>query len=96
MPTDTIEKEFNGMKYYLSPSPPIFTFFSPFSGYNEEWNERIHKEHLRLASESQILALRRALGWSRQTLGRYLGLYVNPKDCYTIYRWEKGLARPAT
>ena len=42
----------------------------------------------------QVLALRRALGWSRQKLDRYLGLYVNPKDCYTIYRWEKGLARP--
>ena len=40
------------------------------------------------------LYVARALGWSRQALGRYLGLYVNPKDCYTIYRWEKGLARP--
>jgi transcriptional regulator with XRE-family HTH domain len=42
----------------------------------------------------QILALRKAIGWSRQSLGRHLNLYLNPKDCYTIYRWEKGLARP--
>jgi len=42
----------------------------------------------------EILALRKALGWSLQELGEYLGLYINPRDCYTVYRWEKGLAKP--
>ena len=42
----------------------------------------------------EIETLRRALGWSRQRLGRYLGLYVNRRDCYSIYRWEKGISRP--
>ena len=42
----------------------------------------------------EIEALRRALGWSRQSLGRHLGIYVNRRDCYTIYRWEKGMSRP--
>ena len=46
------------------------------------------------AQPREIQALRRALGWSRQELGYYLGLYLNRRDCYTIYRWEKGISRP--
>jgi transcriptional regulator with XRE-family HTH domain len=42
----------------------------------------------------EILALRKALGWTRRDLGYYLGAYLNPRDCYTVYRWEKGLAKP--
>ncbi len=42
----------------------------------------------------QVLALRKAMEWSRRELGIYLGLYVSFKDCFSIYRWEKNLARP--
>ncbi len=42
----------------------------------------------------QVLALRKAMDWSRRELGIYLGLYVSSKDCFSIYRWEKGIARP--
>ena len=44
----------------------------------------------------QILALRKCTGWSRADLGGVLCMYINgPKrDCYGIYRWERGLCRP--
>lgn len=42
----------------------------------------------------EMLALRKALGWSRQQLGRQLGVYVGKCDCETVRRWEKGICRP--
>ena len=42
----------------------------------------------------EILALRKSIGWTRRGLGSVLGLYLNARDCYTIYRWEKGLSKP--
>ncbi len=44
----------------------------------------------------QIFALRKSIGWTRQELGRFMGVYVNPTsgDCNSVRRWETGESRP--
>ena len=46
------------------------------------------------ARPEEIFALRKAVGWTRRDFGTYLGVYVSSKDCFSVYRWEKGIARP--
>jgi len=44
----------------------------------------------------QAYALRKSIGWTRQELGSFMGVYVNPTsgDCNSVRRWETGESRP--
>jgi hypothetical protein len=58
--------------------------------------EPLTKSEIFDSRPEEIFALRKAIGWSRADLGNLLTIYINVdrRDCETVRRWERGLARP--